>query len=144
MSVEGFLQELDAADCLRLLHFGAVGRVAVIVDGFPEIVPVNYRVVEDSAGVGLIMRTRPGSGVDQAVEAAFEVDGVDTLHHQGWSVLVRGLLGHLDVKAPARDVDPHPWVGERNAWLVLRPISITGRRLLAPEVEWQFSVRGYL
>jgi len=66
-----------------------------MVDGFPVIVPVNYRVFEGEEGIGLIVKTRPGSVVDRALEAALEIDAVDPLHRQGWSVLVRGLPGHL-------------------------------------------------
>jgi len=141
------LEELSYEDCLRLLRMGVVGRVAVVVDGLPVIVPANYRVIDDAEGVGLTVRTRGGSMVDRALEAALEVDGIDTLHHQGWSVLARGMLGHLsdlDVERRDREVDPHPWVGERDSWLVLRPLSITGRRLVAPEILWEFSLRGYL
>jgi len=141
------LEKLSQEDCLRLLRVGVVGRVAVVVDGFPVIVPANYRVIDDAAGVGLSVRTRVGSLMDQALEAALEVDGIDPVHHQGWSVLVRGLLGHIsdsDVECLGREVDPHPWMSERDSWLMLRPVSITGRRLFAPELHWEFSLRGYL
>jgi uncharacterized protein len=147
VTADGFLEKLSDEDCLRLLRMGVVGRVAVVVDGFPVIVPANYRVIDDAEGVGLTVRTGVGSVVDRALEAALEVDGIDPVHHQGWSVLVRGLLGHLsdlDVERLGREVDPHPWVGERDSWLVLRPVSITGRRLFAPELHWEFSLRGYL
>jgi len=147
VTVGGSLEKLSREDCIRLLRMGVVGRVAVVVDGFPVIVPANYRVIDDADGVGLTVRTRFGSQVDRALEAALEVDGIDPLHHQGWSVLVRGLLGHLsdlDIERLRGEVDPHPWVSERDSWLVLRPVSITGRRLLPPELLWEFSLRGYL
>ena len=76
-----------------------------------------------------------------------ESSTVDPEHHQAWSVLVRGTLEHLDAVAVEllRDgIEPRPWVGERESWLVLRPIAITGRRLHAPEVEWVFNACAYL
>jgi uncharacterized protein len=147
VTADGFLETLSDEDCLRLLRMGSIGRVGVVVDGFPVIVPANYRVIEDAEGIGLTVRTGSGSAMDQALEAALEVDGIDPLHHQGWSVLVRGLLTHLsdlDVERLGRAGDPHPWVGERDSWLLLRPIGITGRRLFAPEIQWEFTLRGYL
>jgi hypothetical protein len=33
---------------------------------------------------------------------------------------------------------------DRRSWLVIRPTAITGRRLRATEVQWAFSLRGYL
>jgi hypothetical protein len=56
-------------------------------------------------------------------------------------------LHHVDPDAAGfRDrFDPEPWMlDERDAWLVIEPFAITGRRLHAPEREWAFQVDAYL
>ena len=95
----------------------------------------------------MVVRTQPGSQLDRAVQVGFEVDGIDAAHRVGWSVLVRGTLGHIDdadVALVGEEIDPGPWVAARSSWLVIRPTAITGRRLRASDVEWAFSLRGYL
>ena len=143
----GFLDELSTDECLRLLGRRGVGRVGVVVDDYPVVVPVNYRTVEVEQGVVVVVRTQPGSLLDRAVNVGFEVDGIDPAHRVGWSVLVRGALGHIDdadVALLGEEIDPAPWVAARTSWLVIRPAAITGRRLRSAEVEWAFSLRGYL
>ena len=143
----GLLEELSNAECLRLLDKRGVGRVAVVVDDYPIVVPVNYRAIEVDQGVVVIVRTQPGSVIDRALQVGFQVDGIDAVQRVGWSVLVRGLLGHMDdadVALLGEEIDPEPWVADRRSWLVIRPTAVTGRRLLATEVEWAFSLRGYL
>jgi len=144
---EGVLEELTRPDCLRLLGQRGIGRVAVVVDDYPVVVPVNYRVVEIDEGVAVVVRTQPGSVIDQAPRVGFQVDGVDPVHRLGWSVLVRGTLDHLDdadVALLGEEIDPLPWVAEQSSWLVVRPTVITGRRLQPPAVEWAFSIRAYV
>jgi len=143
----GLLEELSGPECVHLLGPGGVGRVAVVVDDYPIVVPVNYRTVEVDQGIVVIVRTQPGSVIDRALQVGFQVDGIDAAHRRGWSVLVRGLLGHIDdadVAVLADEIDPDPWVGKRSSWLVIRPMAITGRRLRETETEWAFSLRAYL
>lgn len=99
--VDAGLEELSLEVCLGLLRVTAVGRIAVIVDEFPIVLPVNYRLVETSGRTWLAVRARPGNVLDRAsMHAAFEIDGIDPVHQQGWSVLVRGTLQHVDPKPP--------------------------------------------
>ena len=66
---------------------------------------------------------RPG------VNVAFEVDGIDPIHRQGWSVLVRGNLDHVDPDAPLirEHFDSEPWLlADRDAWLIIEPLVVTG------------------
>jgi hypothetical protein len=75
---------------------------------------------------------------------AFEIDGIEADHHQGWSVLVRGVLQHVDPEAAGfhERFNPAPWIEiDRDAWLVIEPFAITGRRLRPPEFEWAFQPR---
>ena len=144
---EGVLEELSSAECLQLLGRRGVGRVGVVIDDYPVVVPVNYRVVDADPGVVVVVRTQPGSVIDRALNVGFEVDGIDAAHRTGWSVLVRGLLSHIDdadVALIGDEIDPEPWVADRHSWLVVRPTAITGRRLRSTEVEWAFSLHAYL
>jgi hypothetical protein len=105
-------------------------------------------LLNDAAGTGILFRTGPGSSVDRAPEhVAFEIDDIDHYHRQGWSVIVRGDLHHLDeaeIDLMSQDFDPRPWPEAKTAWLVLRPTSITGRRLHAVEPELLLHAEGYL
>jgi nitroimidazol reductase NimA-like FMN-containing flavoprotein (pyridoxamine 5'-phosphate oxidase superfamily) len=127
------LDEIRHEDCLALLRYGELGRLAVESDGGPVIYPVNYRLVETSGPTWIAVRTRPGNRLDRdRVPAAFEIDHVDHHRKEGWSVLVRGMLLRVDADAAGFRTlfDPHPWlIEERDRWLVLEPFAVTGRRL---------------
>lgn len=145
---DAWLEPIPLEECLRLLRDGVIGRIAVVTDEFPIVLPVNYRLVEVGGVTWLAVRTRPENVLDRApMPVAFEIDAIDPVHRQGWSVLVRGTLQHVDPDAAdfrAR-FDPEPWMlSERDAWLVIEPFSITGRRLHAQESEWAFHMRAYL
>jgi nitroimidazol reductase NimA-like FMN-containing flavoprotein (pyridoxamine 5'-phosphate oxidase superfamily) len=142
------IEELSPQDCRMQLGLGTVGRLAIVIDGYPLVLPVNYRMLDDAAGMGILFRTGPGSSLDRApAHVAFEIDGIDHYHRQGWSVVVRGDLHHLDqseIDSVRENVDPRPWPGDLTTWLILRPKSITGRRLRAAEPEWTLHPEGYL
>lgn len=143
------LEKLSDDECQLLLSLAAVGRIAFVVDGLPVVLPVNYRFLSDETGRWIILRTRPGHTIDRAPEhVAFEIDGIDLDHHLGWSVLVRGILHHLDhneVELMSKRFDPKPWPQhERTSWLAIKPEIITGRRLLATEPEWGLPSEAYL
>ena len=56
---EAWLEELDLPMCLRLLAENLVGRIAVVADDFPIVLPVNYRVESNEAN--WLGPSRPGS-----------------------------------------------------------------------------------
>ena len=137
--MDGLLEDLSVQECTRLLRAGSIGRIAVIERGFPIVVPVNYRFLEASGQSLLIVRTRSGTVLDRASShIAFEVDGIDRMHRQGWTVLVRGTLQRVNPKVldlGAR-FDPGPWVASAtDVWLLIKPLSITGRQLRPPEFQ---------
>jgi nitroimidazol reductase NimA-like FMN-containing flavoprotein (pyridoxamine 5'-phosphate oxidase superfamily) len=147
MTDDPWLEELTLDECVGLLQPRSVGRVAVSQEGAPVVFPVNYKLVNTSA-LWLAVRTRPGSMLDRApLGAALEVDEIDPPHREGWSVLVRGTLLHVDPDAAEfrERFDPAPWMStERDSWLVLEPFAITGRRLHAAAGDWAFHMRAYL
>jgi len=148
---EASLETLSNEECLRLLRENEIGRIAFLVGALPVVLPVNYRLVEShgiTPGTWIALRTRPGNVIDRAsVIVAFEIDGIDALHRQGWSVLVRGELRHVDVdSAAARErYDSDPWLAaERDVWILIEPFEISGRRLHPDDSEWAFHPRAYL
>src|SRR5665213_4479596 len=74
--------------CEAFLANESVGRLAVVVDGTPHIVPVNY-VAEGST---IVFRTGADTILTEASlrKVAFEVDSVHERHRTGWSVCVHG------------------------------------------------------
>lgn len=141
------LEELSLDECLALLRNSHVGRVAVVVDDAPVVLPVNYRLVEEGERNWIALRTRRGGVIETApTRVGFEIDGVDSANRQGWSVLVRGTLQPVDPDAAdfRERFDPEPWVtDQRDTWLVIEPFAITGRRLHGTGAEWPFHLRGY-
>ena len=148
---DAWLEELSLEECLALLHTNAVGRIGFVTDGLLTVLPVSYRVVEAAGttpGRWLALRTRPGNVIERAsMMVAFEIDGIDIPHRRGWSVLVRGTLHHVDSDAASfrERFDSEPWIAaERDAWLIIEPFAITGRRLHPGKSEWAFSSCAYL
>jgi nitroimidazol reductase NimA-like FMN-containing flavoprotein (pyridoxamine 5'-phosphate oxidase superfamily) len=143
-----WLEPISAEDCMELLRAQRVGRVAVVENGFPIVLPVNYRVAEHSGGTWIALRTRPGGIIDRAPQpVALEVDSIDPDREQGWSVLVRGSLLHVDPNAAdfSARFDPEPWLDDdRSAWLVIEPFAISGRRVERGEGAWPFSPDAYM
>ena len=148
MTNDGFLEEIPYDDCLQLLRVLPVGRISVVVDTHPVVLPINYRLVETSGRAWIAIRTRAGSVIDRArSNAAFEIDGIGSADRQGWSVLVQGTLHHVDPEAAdfREHFDPHPWLGEElGSWMLIEPFSITGRRLYGAEPDWAYVPHAHL
>lgn len=137
------LRPLTTDECIDLLAHESVGRLAVVHDGYPVIVPVNYRLVERDRRPTIVLRTRARNALDVVGEAVgFEIDGLAPDRRSGWSVLVRGVLHSIE---PDEANDPDPAVGDdRTAWRAIVPWSITGRRVRADPAPWPFVSDGYL
>lgn len=143
-----WLEELSASECLTLLRGTSVGRIAFTAGEFPVVLPVNYRIADGGDGQWRVaLRTRPGNVIDEApVHVAFEIDGVEPVGRRGWSVLVRGTLHHVDLALTIGTVaDSEPWLDDdRSSWLLVEPVSVSGRRLHPASVAWAFHLRAYL
>jgi uncharacterized protein len=130
---QGRLTELTEAECLELLATRQVGRLAYCDQDGPLAVPVNY-VIHDG---NVLFRTSPHTSLGQhapGAAVAFEVDEIDDFTQSGWSVLVRGPSEYVDADdlPTAADARATPWPqGVRTLQVRIRPLSITGRRLLA-------------
>ena len=145
---ETWAEALDLDACLEHLRADVVGRLGIVADGLPLVLPVNYRVVETLGLTWVVLRTRPGNVIDEAsTHVALEIDGIDLAHSRAWSVLVRGTLARIDPEAAGfrERFNPEPWLStDRDAWLVIEPFSITGRELHSSDESWAYHPRAYL
>ena len=128
-------QELTKGECFELLAREQLGRVAVVDDRGPIVLPVNF--VLDRHMV--VFRTDEGTKLDAAIRGsrvAFEIDGTDAAAHTGWSVVVRGEA--VEVTDPAelarlRRLPLSPWAsGAKSRYVRILPAVLTGRRILRP------------
>lgn len=127
------MEVLQVEECLRLLASQHVGRVALSIGALPVILPVNYV----ARGRAVFFRTNAGSKLDAAVRrhvVAFEVDSIDPVYHEGWSVLATGRAEHITDPDEIAELDAIPllpWapcVGP--SWVRITAELVSGRRLL--------------
>jgi uncharacterized protein len=125
--------ELDYAKCHDLISAGIVGRIALNTPDGPQIVPVNYAVIDDA----VVFRTTPYSVLGRYAGTsalAFETDNLDYERHRGWSVVATGrgelVQDETDLQAIRTFWDPRPWAGGNRMLYVRLPWkSLTGRSL---------------
>jgi nitroimidazol reductase NimA-like FMN-containing flavoprotein (pyridoxamine 5'-phosphate oxidase superfamily) len=91
----GGQDEIEPADCWRLLGSQAVGRLGVVVGHYPLVFPVNYALDETT----IVFRSGSGTKLHsiQRSNVTFEVDSIDPVHHSGWSVMIKGVAQELSV-----------------------------------------------
>jgi nitroimidazol reductase NimA-like FMN-containing flavoprotein (pyridoxamine 5'-phosphate oxidase superfamily) len=132
------LEELDEAECLRLITPGGIGRIAYSGRYGPTVLPVNYRLHQGT----IVFRTAQDSPTDEDLrtgiahaeyKVAFEIDDFDIAAREGWSVLVQGPVHHVESDAErasvvAAGVETWPG-GDRELFLRIVPSRITGRRI---------------
>lgn len=126
------LEEIPEAECLEILDQHSLGRIAVVIDGQPQIFPVNYamseRIIAFRTGSGTKLSRAPDSNV------SFEIDQYDSSIGIGWSVMVQGVAVDAtdsfdDVSWAARATAPWPLApGKKPFWIAIEPSKITGRR----------------
>ena len=129
----GSMEELDEAECLRLLASTTVGRVGFIVDGRPIVLPVNYAI----DGRTVVFRTGEGTVLNRTAlqMIAFQVDKIDDATHSGWSVLAQGVAQDVGTAIDARSEQLRrlalvTWAPDRrDRWFRLDADTLTGRRL---------------
>jgi nitroimidazol reductase NimA-like FMN-containing flavoprotein (pyridoxamine 5'-phosphate oxidase superfamily) len=132
------LEQLDEADCLRLISPGGIGRLAFTGRYGLTVLPVNYKVHNGA----IVFRTAQDSptgedlrtGIAHAeFQVAFEIDNIDPVARDGWSVLVQGPAHHMATAAERAEVlesGVEPWPGgPREHAISITPSRITGRRL---------------
>ena len=134
------LEALDRESCEALLANESVGRLAVVVDGQPHIVPVNY-VAE---GATMVFRTGSDTILTKASlgKVAFEVDAFHDRRHAGWSVCVYGCGRDItdcvdDESRHLRTLFVNCWApAPRDHWFKVIPESVTGRNSRSVRGAW--------
>lgn len=132
------LEELDQAECLRLIAPGGIGRLVYAGRFDLTVLPVNYVFFNGA----VLFRTAQDSPTDEDLRTgishaeyrvAFEVDRFDASAREGWSVLLQGPAHHLDSaaeQAEAMNAGVEPWPGGvREHFIRITPARITGRRI---------------
>lgn len=132
------LEELDQAECLRLIAPGGIGRLVYAGRFDLTVLPVNYVFFNGA----ILFRTAQDSPTDEDLRTgishaeyrvAFEVDQFDADTRAGWSVLLQGPAHHLDSEAEqaeAMKAGVEPWPGGvREHFIRITPARITGRRI---------------
>ena len=133
------IESVPPATCWNLLATTSFGRVGLVVDGKPEVLPVNYAI----DGESILFRTGEGTVLTQASLAvvAFETDYVDPRDHSGWSVMVQGFARDIgDAIDPTSErlkrLTLITWApGTRARWIHIQPEKVTGRRIYVSPVE---------
>jgi nitroimidazol reductase NimA-like FMN-containing flavoprotein (pyridoxamine 5'-phosphate oxidase superfamily) len=132
------LEQLDEAECLRLIAPGGIGRIAYTGQYDLTVLPVNYKLHHGA----ILFRTAEDSltaedlrtGIRHSeYRVAFEVDEFDTQAREGWSVLIQGPAHHLDSadeRMAALAAGVEPWPGDaKEHFISITPSRITGRRV---------------
>jgi nitroimidazol reductase NimA-like FMN-containing flavoprotein (pyridoxamine 5'-phosphate oxidase superfamily) len=131
------LIELDEAESLKLVSRGGIGRIAYQSRFGPAVLPVNYKW----HGGAVVFRTTRHSALDEDLQTgiaggdylvAFEVDAIDEIGRQGWSVLIQGPAHHVSEaeRESAERAGVEPWpAGERELFMRIVPNRVTGRRI---------------
>jgi uncharacterized protein len=123
------LEELTERECLELLATEELGRIGLVVQGRPEIFPVNYALDRDGC---VVFRTAAGMKLAAAVnhEVVFEVDSADRGTRSAWSVIVHGVAHHTESIFPgSRSLAP--WLHDKPFMIRITRRSVSGRRLSA-------------
>lgn len=123
------LTVIDTTECHRLLVARHLGRVGVVHDGMPYVVPVQYVCSQGH----LYYRTRRGGLLDPGPEpmsVAIEIDGTDAVYHFGWNVLLQGSARHF-LGDPRLIPAVRPWFQCAQRCLVeVEWRALTGRRIV--------------
>ena len=132
MGLHTWLIEIPEEECRSLLAAATIGRVAVVVDGRPEIFPVNH--VVDSTTGDVAFATRPGTKLHGCLDwpwVAFEVDGTEP--DGGWSVALVGRaeeVGDDEVVHGLGVLGDERWAADpQMRWVRIVPDKLTGRRI---------------
>ena len=122
---------LSTNECLDLLRSTDVGRLAVSITNLPDIFPINY-IVDRGA---VLFRTAEGTKLAAAVlgrGVAFEVDGVDDVAGEAWSVVIKGHaveIERMQELFDALDLPLYPWhAAPKHRFVRIEPVDISGRR----------------
>ena len=145
ISDEDTADHLTSSECWAYVRQARFGRLAVIVDGHPEIFPVNFAVDRGT----VVFRTAAGTKLAGALSGhpvAFEIDGYDDTLSSAWSVVLKGrasLLEDFSELLDSEDLPLFPWQsGTKNAFVRIEPEMTAGRRFLISNAARRNMLRG--
>ena len=131
MSEDYRIVELSTQECWEILDRERFGRLAVAVNGDPDIFPINF-LVDDQK---LLMRTAPGTKLTELVinsAVAVEADGRDG--DTAWSVVLKGVARMVDSFSETYADDGkalETWLpSEKPIYVEIITRSMSGRRFL--------------
>ena len=120
---------LPAHECWELLRQAPFGRLALSVQGEPDIFPINF-VVDHGT---IVFRTSEGtkSRSSEKSAVAFETDGLLDDGAVVWSVVVKGHAATINQTPELMStvqLPLHPWeAGRKDRFMRLIPETISGR-----------------
>jgi nitroimidazol reductase NimA-like FMN-containing flavoprotein (pyridoxamine 5'-phosphate oxidase superfamily) len=131
LDFSGGTELIPYEECRQLLSGERVGRLVIMVDGRPEIFPVNYGLDGD----GILFRSNRGRKLTGALlgEVVFEVDRINVEARSGWSIVVHGRAQDISqFDGPSLRVQAElSWTGPKDALVRISLESLTGRRVTA-------------
>ncbi len=123
-----YLMPLDPSEAWSRLRSQSFGRLAVSVDGQPDVFPVNFLASESR----ILIRTGEGAKLEAIAHnkhVAFEADESTDTH--AWSVVIKGIASRVDDPADLESAEHAPlwaWApGTQNAFITIEPTEVTGR-----------------
>lgn len=128
------LQTLTRQQCEAHLSAGGVGRVVYPTDRGPVALPVNY----EYSGGHVIVSTdiQKANALESHAVIGFEVDRIDDVLSEGWSVLITGTARTIDDPdeiLALSSLDLESWAGgARHALVSISPHEVTGRVIVHP------------
>ena len=133
MEHAGTIEELGRDECLTRMATQRLGRLGVVVDGVPLVLPMQFVMDGDT----VVFQTNQGAKVLHAplTSVSFEVDHVDWEKGVGWSVLLQGFGADItdavdEQSEELRSLNVNTWAPPpADRWLKIIPRSITGRIL---------------
>jgi len=137
-------------ECYTLLGTRRIGRLGVIAEHYPLIIPMNYAL---DRGV-VVVRSQPGVKLSNADHAnvTFQVDDIDEATHSGWTVLVRGLAEEVTAEHSDQIIESThqtgltPWAPHSGShWVRIIPQAISGRRITpGADQQWALGTAAYM
>ena len=144
MSADDPVTVLSEDESWSLLSSVSLGRLVTILDGQPEIFPVNFVTQRRT----VLFRTAHGTKLYSAVmgdRIAFEADYHDPALTYGWSVIIKGRAHLLSANADILDAEEaplRPWTATpKPLYVRVIAMEISGRRFkFGPEPDHEISI----
>ncbi len=126
------LEPLTPAQCRAHLAAGGVGRVIFHASRGPVAHPVNFRF--SNGEVFFNTTVNMATELESQSTVGFEIDHIDDLFTEGWSVLMTGSARRVDHPDQLVEHATHgvvPWAGGvRGAVVAITAAEVTGRVIL--------------